>query len=246
MQDAVYHQYAQALETHWWADHRRAIFARWLLELGIAPDGSRELLEIGCGAGTEHTFLSRYGSVTGVEINPTGLAYCRTRGYGQLIAGDLNSVELPADRFDLAVDFHVLYHAWVRSPSEVLQRMRQSLRPGGRLIVSEPAYMLLRRAHDDVVMAARRWTRRALLDLITSSGFEVERCSGFLTLIAPVVLLSALRDRLRPPAHDIGELHPPGPVIDRALRAVMALERAMIRLHPLPVGTSWALAARRI
>lgn len=251
MRDAVYHQYAQSFDTHWWAEHRRALVTRFLHQWGVDPDGSHEVLEVGCGAGTEHAFLHGYGNVTGIEINETGLGYCKRRGYATLIAGDLNEVALPAQHFDIAVDFHVLYHAWVLDPAQVLARMHDALRPGGCLVMSEPAYMLLRRGHDDAVMAARRWTRSDLLDLVRNAGFNVEVCTGFLTLLAPAVLLSLVGDRLRErnlakDTHgDVDELQPPHPLVDRVLRSVMAVERQMIRMHPLPVGTCWALVARR-
>ncbi|HEX2679652.1 MAG TPA: class I SAM-dependent methyltransferase, partial [Polyangiales bacterium] len=201
MQDAVYHQFASTFDTHWWSDHRRALVARLLASAGVEPDGSREVLEIGCGAGNEHAFLARYGRVTGVEISEAGLVYCRQRGYHQLIAGDLNEVELPHERFDLVADFHVLYHSWVRDPGEVLARLCRALKPGGHLVLSEPAYEALRRGHDEHVMAARRWTRGALLSLIRESGFEVERCTGFLTLLAPAVVGSLVLDKLRGSQH---------------------------------------------
>ena len=248
MQDAVYHQYAQVMRDHWWTDHRRKFMARWLRELGVVEGSNHPVLEIGCGAGTEHDFLRRYGPVTGIERNAIGLRYCEQRGYAELIAADLNTVELPSERFDLAVDFHVLYHQWVQDPGALLDRIRGALRPGGRLLLTEPAYMMLQRGHDKAVMAARRWNRRDLVELITSHGFRVERCSGFLTLLAPVVLLSLLRDRLQGPAphaEDVNELHPPHPLVDRVLRMIMTIERALMRVHSLPTGTCWALVARR-
>ena len=123
--------------------------------------------------------------------------------------------------------------------------MRDALKPGGHLVLTEPAYQALRRSHDDVVMAARRWNRRELIELITSAGFEVQRCTGFLTLLIPAVLLSKLRDRLQRATHDISELRPPNPFVDAVVRAVMALERGAIGLHALPTGTCWAIVARR-
>lgn len=245
MRDAVYHQYARTLGTHWWTDHRHRLVSRWLKELGVVTDGSHPILEIGCGVGTEHNFLRQYGEVTGVEISEIGLTYCRQQPYAELLAADLNTIEFPAERFDIVVDFHVLYHEWVRVPAEVLKRMRLALRPGGRLILTEPAYMLLHRAHDEAVMATRRWNRRELVDLVQKAGFEVERCSGFLTLLIPAVLGSLLLDRLRSPRHGVSELESPHPAIDRLLRAVMAIERLLVRIHSLPVGTCWALIARR-
>jgi SAM-dependent methyltransferase len=245
VREVVYRQYAEAFDTHWWADHRRRVVTRWLELAGVRPDGSHPVLEIGSGAGTDHAYWHQFGPVTGVEISKTGLAYCQGRGYAELIEGDLNHLELPHERFDLAVDFHVLYHEWVKDPAAVLGRMRQALKPGGYLVMSEPAFELLRRGHDEAVMAARRWTRGGLVELVKSAGFEVERCTGYLTLLLPAVLLSLLLDKLRPSAHEVDEIKRPSALVDGVLRAIMSVERFLMRLFPLPAGTSWLLLARR-
>ena len=245
MRDGVYRQYAAAFETHWWADHRRHVVTRWLAAVGVTPDGSHPVLEIGSGAGTDHGYWSRFGPVTGVEISATGLEFCRQRGYSELIEGDLNQLELPRERFELAADFHVLYHDWVKDPAAVLGRMRAALKPGGYLVMSEPAFEALRRGHDEAVMAARRWNRRELVELVRSAGFDVERCSGFLTLLLPAVVLSLLLDKLRPTAHEVDEIRAPSPLVDKVLRLVMGLERLLMRVGSLPAGTSWLLLARR-
>jgi len=245
MRDVVYHQYAKSFERHWWTEHRRSFVSRWLLAAGIAPDGAHPVLEIGSGAGTEHAYLSHFGPVTGVEINQTGLEYCRTRGYANLLAGDLNELDLPREQFDLAVDFHVLYHEWVREPGVVLRKIHASLRPNGRLVMTEPAHEFLRRGHDQAVMAARRWSRRDLRRLVEDAGFEIEHFSGFLTILLPAVLLSLLLDRLRPTHNEVGELERPSVLVDGLLRATMAVERFLMRLVSLPTGTSWALVARK-
>jgi hypothetical protein len=111
--------------------------------------------------------------------------------------------------------------------------------------MTEPAFEALRRGHDEVVMAARRWNRRELVELVRSAGFEVQRSSAYLTLLLPAVLLSLLLDKLRPTTHEVDEIRPPSPIIDRILRLVMGLERLLMRMGSLPVGTSWLLLARR-
>src|SRR5262249_2928177 len=150
--------------------HRRAIFADWLERAGVRADATRHVLEIGCGAGVEHEFLRAYGPVTGVELSPIGAAYCREKGYAGLLPQDLNGTDFGTERFDLAVDFHVLYHRWVNDPGAVLARLCAALRPGGRLLLTEPAFAFLRRSHDDVVMAARRWNRAELGALVRAAG----------------------------------------------------------------------------
>jgi SAM-dependent methyltransferase len=246
MKEAVYHQYAVTLNgQHWWVEHRRAVFRHWLGQLGVVADGSRRVLEIGSGVGTEFEFFSSFGPVTGVELSTVGASYARQRGYAELICADLNQVDLPEGAFDLVADFHVLYHQWVRDPARVLRRLSRSLRPGGYLLLTEPAFEVLRRAHDDVVMAARRWNRRDMRHLVEGNGFVIERSSAMLTLVAPGALFGALFDRFRTPHEDIRELAPTAGWLTTLIRAVLALERALIRWFPLPLGTCWALVARR-
>ena len=162
-----------------------------------------------------------------------------------LLAGDPNELDLPREQFDLAVDFHVLYHEWVREPGVVLRKIHASLRPNGRLVMTEPAHEFLRRGHDQAVMAARRWSRRDLRRLVEDAGFEIEHFRGFLTILLPAVLLSLLLDRLRPTHNEVGELERPSVLVDGLLRATMAVERFLMRLVSLPTGTSWALVARK-
>jgi SAM-dependent methyltransferase len=244
VKEAVYHQYATTLRGHWWVEHRRAVFRHWLGELGLAADGSRRVLELGSGVGAEFDYLNELGPVTGIEISPVGVDYCKQRGYAQLIAGDLNDVGLAAGTFDVVVDFHVIYHQWVHEPADVLRRAHEALKPGGYLLLTEPAFEILRRGHDEVVMAARRYDRRELRRLVESSGFVIERFSGLLCLVAPGALLGALFDRFRAPDEDIRELRPSA-AMTRLIRIVLKVERSLIRLFPLPVGTCWALVARR-
>lgn len=244
MKDDVYHQYAKTLDPqHWWVSHRRAIFADWLARKGVHPDGKRRVLEIGCGAGVEYDFLQSYGPVTGVELSPIGAAYCRETGYAELLEQDLNTTELGQERFDLAVDFHVLYHRWVNDPGAVLKRICNALRPGGRLILTEPAFAFLRRSHDEVVMAARRWSRPEMSDLVRAAGFEVEHHSAFLSVIAPAAIALALVDRFRSSGEDIRELHPQSSRFEGVLRWLLARERDAIRRVSLPFGTCWAVLA---
>ena len=245
MHDAVYHQYAEVLPGHWWVEHRRALVATWLKQFCVEPDGRREVLEIGSGVGTEHEFLQRYGRVTGVEVSEVGLGYCRQRGYHELLAGDLNRIELPKERFDLAVDFHVLYHQWIEEPRSVLRALHRSLRRGGHLVLTEPAFARLRRAHDDAVMAERRFGQAQLRSLVEGAGFRIGRLSGFLALPLPAVVLSKWRDQMWPERKYVTELERPSPFADALIRVALRAERGLLRVVPLPVGTCWALIAEK-
>jgi SAM-dependent methyltransferase len=247
MKSEVYHQYARELsDEHWWVVHRREIFEYWLRREGVEADGSRAVLELGSGVGTEWSFLRRYGRVTGIELSPEGVAYCQKLDYSELVNDDLNTHDLGRERFDMVVDFHVLYHAWVGDPGDVLKRVNAALRPGGYLLLTEPAFRSLERSHDRAVMAARRWTRSELAQLLSRAGFSVQASSGILLPATPVALVSAILDRFRSPENTIRELDAPSKITERLMRGMLWGERRALRHVSLPLGTCWAFLAKKL
>lgn len=247
MKADVYHQYARELsDDHWWVAHRRQLFEDWLFTEGVTPDASKSVLELGSGVGTECSFLQRYGKVTGIELSRDGLRYCENRGYAELISGDINTHDFGVEAYDVVVDFHVLYHTWVSDPGDVLSRLYAALRPGGYLLLTEPAFEGLKRSHDHAVMAARRWTQSELTRLVRRAGFSVRRASGILLPAVPVAFMSAFLDRRRGPSNTIDELGKRSSVTEYLLRGILWGERQALRQVSFPVGTCWAFLARKL
>lgn len=247
MHDDVYHQYARVLSEHWWTKNRREL-TRWALsEAGIEPGAGLRILELGSGVGAEFEFLSEYGTVTGVEISPVGLKYCEQCGYEKLINADLNDFVPELGSYDLIVDFHVLYHEWIKAPRDVLSKLRTGLKPGGILLNTEPGFEVLRRGHDRSVMGGRRFSVMELRELLVDAGYTVDRSSAFTSLLSPVLLAMATYERLRPihtTQTHVAELEQSPRVVQAGLRAVMALERRLIKAVPLPFGGSVIALAR--
>lgn len=218
-----------------------------LARLGVLPGRGREVLEVGVGAGTEHPFVSEYGRVTGLELSELGLRHARKQGYERLEKADLNVYRPEPGRFDLLFDLHVLYHREIEEPARVLHELAQGLKPGGRLVVTEPAFEFLRRDHDRAVMGARRFSRHALRSLVENAGLLVERQTAFTSLLMPLVIGRKVWDLARrDDAPAVGELEVPSRSVGRTLARIMRAERALTTRFDLPYGTSWALIARRI
>lgn len=103
-----------------------------------AVDGQVRVLEAGCG--------SKWGLVpsgvdlhiTGIDLDPEALRIRQeTRGDLQVaIVADLHDVDLPESAFDVAYCSYVLEH--VDNAEAVLDRLINSVRPGGRLILRVP------------------------------------------------------------------------------------------------------------
>lgn len=119
--------------------YKRASFALLRLEPGAM------VLDVGCGAGEDAAALTELvgpsGLVMGVDASHLMLAQARERHSGsgarlEFRRGKAEALELPSATFDAARADRLLH--LVRQPAAVLQEMGRVVRPGGRVVISEP------------------------------------------------------------------------------------------------------------
>ena len=97
----------------------------------------RRLLEIGCAYGFLLDFLrSKDWEVTGIEISPLSSAHSRDQLHLNVYTGTVESVNLPAESFDVVLLLDVLEH--LHRPFDTLRCIRSLLAPGGILVVQCP------------------------------------------------------------------------------------------------------------
>jgi len=108
---------------------------------GLADAEPLDVLDIGCGTGFLSLLFAEQGHrVTGVDIAPTMLARARSKAAARglavsLIEADVETLDLPAARYDLIVERHVIWT--LPHPETALDTWRRLLRPGARLILIE-------------------------------------------------------------------------------------------------------------
>ncbi len=147
------------------------------------------LLEIGCGSGD---FLmeaqSRGFEVQGLEYSEhaTEVANARLSRPG-VRAGSLETVQLPANSYDVIVAFDVLEH--VRNPTYTLECLHSALTPGGVVAIVTPSLDSWSRR-----VLGRYWMeyktehlvyfgRRSLTRLLEKTGFsEIDFASNYKVL----------------------------------------------------------------
>jgi ubiquinone/menaquinone biosynthesis C-methylase UbiE len=226
----------RAEQSHWWYQGMAAI-TRSILEIFYAPGSGLAILDAGCGTGAGLLFLSRYGSVTGLDVSPYALSFCSERGCTQVTGASVMALPFRAATFDLVTSFDILYFEGIHDETALMETARV-LRPGGRLLMRVPAFDWLRGTHDAKVSTAHRYTSRELAGKLAKCGFEIEFISYANMILFPLALLKRFFERWRlAPQQDSDITVDVGP-FSGLLRGCLVLESRLIRLWRLPFGLS--------
>jgi SAM-dependent methyltransferase len=248
-----YARIAAVEDAHWWYRNTRALVADLL---GERLGSGQRILDAGCGPGGNGAWLARHGAVVGVDQSPDALAFVRERRPGtRPVRGSLTALPLASGVFDVVVAVTVLYA--VDDDVGAVHELARALRPGGALVLVEPAFDALRRGHDDVVHGKRRYRRGRLRALVAAAGLHTERATYAYSFLAPPAATLGVLDRVRRApdrasdrAGD-GAAEPPAEsdvdrrALDRAFAPLAAQERRWLRHHDLAVGTSVLLLATK-
>ncbi len=103
------------------------------------------LLDVGCGLGDDVRLLARLvgasGSVVGLDSSERLVEVARTRSAGveppgSFVVGDMHHMPFADASFDGCRTERVLVHS--ADPDRVVSEMRRVVRPGGRIVATEP------------------------------------------------------------------------------------------------------------
>jgi SAM-dependent methyltransferase len=233
----------RAEQSHWWYQGMAEI-TRSILEIFYAPGSGLSILDAGCGTGAGLLFLSKYGSVAGLDISPHALRYCAERGCTEIARASVMALPIQTESFDLVTSFDIFYFEGVHDQT-ALQETARILRPGGRLLIRVPAYDWLRGTHDAKVSTAHRYTSKELSDKLVKGGFEVEFMSYANMILFPLALLKRFSERWRAPSQQDSDLAVNVGAFSRFLRSCLVLESRWIRRRRLPFGLSVVAMAKR-
>jgi len=175
------------------ADHTQGyVWSPALQQIASLPAGSR-VLDAGCGAGFFAKQLRDRGfEVVGMDLAETGIA--RARRLWPEIRFEVASVydnmsEIFGHQFDAVVALEVVEHLY--DPRRFVSRVRESLQPNGKLILSTPYHgylknslIALKGGFDTHVSPLwdgghiKFWSRKTLTALLEEKGFRVDAFVG--------------------------------------------------------------------
>ncbi|MDD5605870.1 MAG: class I SAM-dependent methyltransferase [Patescibacteria group bacterium] len=232
-----------AQETnYWWHIGRRQVLGR-VLGGFVSPHCNLQLLDLGCGAGVNFSWLRDWGQVDGLDNSPTALAFCRAhRAYRHVIEGDASNI-LTATTYDLVTAFDVLEH--IQNDVVALQNWHRVIKPNGWLYLTVPAHAWLFTTHDQVLHHFRRYSALDLRQKVECAGFEIKFLSPFFFFTFPVFV--AVRWLMRGQRRTTYETASSQSRLTGVLVALSQIEASWLgRGWGLPWGSSLVLIAKRI
>lgn len=171
----------------------------------------KDVLEYGCGHGENTILLARRGPrIQALDISPELIEVARRRMHRNGVRAPISfhvasgyEVPCPNESVDIVFAIMILHHLDLAAAAREIRRV---LRPGGRVIVSEPVMnsqtlrairRLIPYRAPDVSPYERQLTFRELDEF--SAGFQVRRARSFeLPLLRLVSHIPVLRRRMRP------------------------------------------------
>jgi ubiquinone/menaquinone biosynthesis C-methylase UbiE len=195
-------------ETHWWFVGRRRLFAREINDVGLLPTAT--ILDVGTSTGTNLRMLRDLGfsDVSGLDFSMEAIAHCESKGFAGVKQGDICAMPFPDEKFDLVLATDIIEH--VDDDEQALHEIARVLKPGGRALVTVPAFKILWGLQDRVAQHKRRYSKLELLDRIGAAGLTIETSYHFnYLLFAPILIARRLVDALGIKARSEAEFNSP-------------------------------------
>jgi SAM-dependent methyltransferase len=225
---------------YWWYRARADLLETILSEHVGEP---RRLLDVGSADGPSVSWLRGHGKQVALDVDPRGL------GPGGVCG---SALELPfgAEVFDVVAAFDVIEHC--DPEAQALGEVFRVLSPGGRFLMSVPAYQWAWTLFDDHNHHFRRYTRARAVRAVEQAGFGVERATYMFGATFPMFAAQRLVTRLKERGKR-GELAPSevpalpsvSPAVEKVLMGMSGLDRKILARRNIPFGSSVVIVARK-
>ncbi|CAN5682672.1 class I SAM-dependent methyltransferase [soil metagenome] len=242
MDQQTYSEIAELERTHWWYCARRSILGAIVsaeLREG-APQGA--VLDMGCGTGANLPVVARCGKPVGIDFSRLALTYAVARGgYAALLQADAGELPFSDATLDWVFAADILEHL---DDGPAAAEINRVLKPGGRAIITVPAFPALWGPQDDVAHHRRRYTRSTLVQLVEGSGLEIRRLTFINSaLFLPILIVRQAIRRFGLRVTSENTLHPgwSNPILEK----VFAAEAWVVPRVSLPFGVSLLCVAAR-
>lgn len=232
MDPAYARSYRELYEHHWWWRARESMVLM-VLE-GLAPAGGfGRILDVGCGDGLFLPRLKALGDPEGVEPDAS-IVTDLGRSRGPIYQQPFDATFHPGHAYGLVLMLDVLEH--LADPVAAMEHAKRLLAPGGRLVVTVPAFPVLWTSHDEYNHHLRRYRRRSLEQEVRAAGLEVELMRFFFHWMFPIKLALSVCERLK--LFRTRRARVPTAVANNLIYTVSRLEQRLTAKISVPFGNS--------
>lgn len=220
---------------YWWYRARATLLEAALGDFLGRP---HRVLDVGSADGPSVSWMDGSHERFAIDLDPRGLP----RGRG--VCASALALPFAGASFDLVSAFDVVEHC---DPEDrAMAELARVLRPGGRLLLSVPAYQWAWSDHDVRAGHYRRYTRPRLVAAVTRAGLDVTRTTYGFAAVFPFFAAERLLRRLRSAGSPTDQGLPQvSLILDRVLTGLSAAEALLLRRANLPFGSSVFLAAEK-
>ena len=243
MEIAEYRNIFEHEETHFYyvGTHNAVIE---LLKKYLFKKTGNIILDAGCGTGSLMKKLKSFGKIYGVDVSHEALKFAKSNGLKLIKKGSVTAIPYKNNQFDAIVSIDVLYHKQVKNDLQALREFKRVLKPGGILIIKNPAHNWLRGSHDIVIHTKRRYSKVEFKDKLDRAGFEILKLSYINLIFFPLAILKRLTEGVlrSKPSSDVGNLPRP---INKLLINIYNFETKLLTISTIPFGLSLFAIARK-
>jgi len=227
--------------SHWWFVGRRKLLKLFLSFLDL-PDGC-SAVDIGCGTGSNMPILGSAGLYAiGLDRSYYALTLAKKKIKTPLLNGDLNELPLRPKSIGLIVAMDILEH--LEYDIGGIHSFYQTLKEGGVLILTVPAFNALWGIQDEVTGHKKRYSKQEIVTKLQNEGFEIMKSSYFnFFLFFPIFFARWLIRLFRLRIESENQIN--SPTINFFLKAIFSFESYVLRYFQFPFGVSIYCIARK-
>jgi ubiquinone/menaquinone biosynthesis C-methylase UbiE len=221
--------------SHWWFTGRRRLLKYLLSSLGIQQDSP--ILDVGCGVGSNLDLLKSMGfEVIGIdsEIYSLGLAK-RRLSTSMLLNGSIMNLPIKSNSIGIIIATDILEH--LIQDTGGIHEIHRTLKHGGKVIFTVPAFRFLWGIQDVVGKHIRRYSKMELTKKIEEEGFKILKSSYFnFFIFVPILLGRRLIHIFGLKIESENEIN--SPIINFFLKSIFSLEPYLLKYFSFPFGVS--------
>ena len=237
----------RAEQSHFWFRGFRQ-YMRPALERATAGLPAPQILDCGCGTGSNLEMLRGYGRAVGFDLTRIGAEFAKAHGH-RVAQASIGEIPFKSASFDLATSFDVFQVLPDEVEQAAIKEIARVLKPGGWLLLHVAALKMLHGKHSVLSEEKRRYTPARLRSIVESANFRVERLTfdhfSLLPMMLPVRAWHRLTAKDGVVAAGEGEITVPMAPVNALLTGLVSLEALALRAVDMPIGSSLMCLARK-